>query len=408
VRKYQTFIGFRFLRARLLNLLSMAVVAVIVWALLVVLCVMWGFDRDFRARIRGTLSTITVDGLGGDEIDDWEEVAEEVKKVPGVKACAPFVDCMCLLQTAALTAPARVRGVDLEKEKDVGLLGLYLKEGGKDRFDFTLNGKEPEYPGAVPGRYMCQQIGVMVGDKIRLIPPTRAVASMKRSTDFVVVGEFNSGWQEHDIMYVYVPIEAAQALLYIGDAVSGISVEIDDPDKATEMRNAIRRQLKGEYRVQTWEDQRRNFLQAIALERRVQAVIMGVVALLAGVTILVVITMTVKEKTRDIGIIKACGGTTLGIMTIFLLNGLYVGLIGAGVGLGTGMLALRYINELSEFTGLAPFPKNLYYIEKMPVEYNVVGICWIVGLAIVLSVVYAFYPAWRASRLNPVEALRYE
>jgi ABC-type lipoprotein release transport system permease subunit len=95
-------------------------------------------------------------------------------------------------------------------------------------------------------------------------------------------------------------------------------------------------------------------------------------------------------------------------MAIFLLNGLYVGLIGAGVGLSSGLLTLRYINELSEFTGLAPFPKTLYYIEKMPVEYNVVGICWIVGLAIVLSVVYAFYPAWRASRLNPVEALRYE
>jgi len=416
VQKYQTFIGFRYLCTRLFTILSLLAVMLSVAVLMVVLCVMWGFDRDFRTRIRGALSTIIIEGQFGEEIDDWEEVVDEIKDIEGVTHSAPYVESVCLLKTPSSTAYAVLRGVILERERKVGLVEQYFKAGNKQRIDFNLEtpdgqALQPPYPGAVVGEELARQIGLQPKMRIRLVA-SRSPITRYRPDQFTVIGHFNSGWYEFDLHNIYIPLEDAQAMLGIGDAVTGVSVEVDDPARARAIRDEMRKKLGSICRVDTWEDRRRNFLDAIALERRVLAVIIGIVAFLAGFTILATIWMTVKEKTKDIGIIKSCGGTTLGIMSIFVLNGLYIGIVGAAIGLGSGLLFLANVNPISDFverlTKFSVFPKTMYYIDKIPVEYNVSGITWIVLLAVILSVAYSIVPAWFASRLDPVEALRYE
>ena len=416
MRKYQSFIGFRYLRTRLFTILSLFAVLFSVAVLMVVLCVMWGFDRDFRACIRGSLSTIVIVGQFGDEIDDWEEVVDEIKDIEGVAHTAPYVLVGCLIKTNRGTDYAQVKGVILDKEKATSKVETYFKNGTKKRLDFNLETEDgltlqPPNPGAVVGVELARKMRLDRGTKLRFIA-SGSMGARFRPDEFTVVGNFKSGWYEFDQYYVYVPLEDAQAMLGMGDAVTGVSVEVTDGASPSDVRDRIRVKLGPICKVYTWEDQRQNFLEAIALERRVQTVIIGMVAFLAGFTILATIWMTVKERTKDIGIIKSCGGTTFGIMSIFVFNGFYIGVVGAALGLALGMAFLANINAIADFvedtSGFSVFPKTMYYIDKIPVEFNVSGISWILGLAVIFCVVYSIIPAWFASKLNPVEALRYE
>ncbi len=415
MQKYQTFIGFRYLRTRLFTILSLLAVQFCVAVLMVVLCVMWGFDRDLRASIRGSLSTIIIEGQFGDEIDDWEEVVDEIKNIEGVAYSAPYVQSLCLIIANNVKLPSRVKGVILDKERTTSKVEAYFKNGTKQRLDFNLemedgDSLQPPNPGAVVGTELARNMGLRPGTKVRFIA-SRSAARF-RPDEFTVVGSFKSGLYDFDLHHVYVPLEDAQAMLGMGDAVTGVSVEVTDGASPSDVRERIKRKLGSICRVETWEDRRRNFLGSLAIERRVQAVIIGMVAFLAGFTILATIWMTVKEKTKDIGIIKSCGGTTFGIMSIFVFNGFYIGVVGAALGLALGLLFLSYINPIADFieglTGFSVFPKTMYYIDKIPVEFNVNGISWILALAVIFCVVYSIIPAWFASRLNPVEALRYE
>lgn len=219
---------------------------------------------------------------------------------------------------------------------------------------------------------------------------------------------------DFDKNYVFIPLTAAQELggAKEKDAVTGISVKLDDYRYANEVRDKLQSALGFEYYVQTWEDARRTFLTAVMMERRVMAFILFFIIMVAGFNILAILTMIVLEKSRDIGILKALGATTQGVMSIFLLNGLLIGSIGAGIGAALGLAIVFRINWLEHVLyntiGWRPFPPEVYYFNQIPTVINPAGIAFTAGIAILSSVIFSIYPAFRAARLNPVETLRYE
>ncbi|MEK7852289.1 MAG: FtsX-like permease family protein [Planctomycetota bacterium] len=231
---------------------------------------------------------------------------------------------------------------------------------------------------------------------------------------FIVAGKFKSGMYDFDKNYVYLPLTVAQELVGLKDkdAVTGISIKLDDYRYANEVRDKLQAALGFEYYVQTWEDARRTFLTAVMMERRVMAFILFFIIVVAGFNILAILTMVVLEKSKDIGILKALGATTQGIMSIFLLNGLLIGSLGACIGVTAGLSLVFRINWLENVlynvSGWRPFPPEIYYFSQIPTEVNPGSIVIIAGVAIFSSVVFSLYPALRAARLNPVETLRYE
>jgi len=231
---------------------------------------------------------------------------------------------------------------------------------------------------------------------------------------FTIAGKFQSGMYDFDKNYVFIPLTTAQELggAKEKDAVTGISVKLDDYRYANEVRDKLQSALGFEYYVQTWEDARRTFLTAVMMERRVMAFILFFIIMVAGFNILAILTMIVLEKSRDIGILKALGATTQGVMSIFLLNGLLIGSIGAGIGAALGLAIVYRINWLEHVLyttiGWRPFPPEVYYFNQIPTVVNPAGIAFTAGIAVLSSVIFSIYPAFRAARLDPVETLRYE
>ncbi len=219
---------------------------------------------------------------------------------------------------------------------------------------------------------------------------------------------------DYDKNYVYIPLTIAQELVSSKekDAVTGISVKLDDYRYANQVRDKLQAALGFEYYVQTWEDARKTFLTAVMMERHVMAFILFFILVVAGFNILAILTMIVLEKSKDIGILKAIGATTRGIMSIFLLNGLLIGSIGAIAGVAIGLSIVLRINWLENVlyntTGWRPFPPEVYYFNQIPTVVNPGSIILTAVVAILSSVVFSIYPAFRAARLNPVETLRYE
>jgi len=229
---------------------------------------------------------------------------------------------------------------------------------------------------------------------------------------FILGGKFQSGMYDFDKTFVYIPLEAAQQLVGSPDSVTGLSIGLDDYWYANEVRDELQKMLGSAYYVQTWEDARKTFLRAVELERRVMAIILFFLMIVAAFCIMAILRMIVFVIAKDIGILKAVGATQGGIMGIFLFNGFIVGVIGSAIGTCLGLgIALR-INWLEQYlygiTGWRPFPPEVYYFNEIPVVINPWSMGIIAGIAIALSVIASVYPAMKAARLDPVEVLRYE
>ena len=424
LKKYHTFLCVRLMRARVINYLVTLAVAGSVFVLIVVLSVMWGFDRDLRTRIRGTLADVSIESVGLDRVQDYDTVISWIKEDaqlgPLVKECSPYAQCFVFLSWSdsgtTYTLYAMARGIDFDREKNVSDLASYL-QGGKSP-DFNLDGGEPPYPGLLIGQQLAKDIDLrpdgelQKGARIQLTPPMSRGVFLSSPT-FTLVGEFKSGYLEYDSRFVYIPLKEAQRLAgYDYDEASGISIALKDYNQADRAKELLEQKLKGIYPVRTWAEQRKPLLEAVHLERVVMAVILGSLVLLAALFVCAVMLMAVKEKTRDIGILKALGGTVGGIMRIFLVNGLVIGVTGAAVGAAGGLLFVKYINSIARFAeqylGLQVFPRDIYYLDKIPTFVDATGVCLIVFSAIAASLLAAVVPSLIAARLNPVEALRYE
>ncbi len=391
---YEWFVAKRYIWSKrkhpfvgVISTISILGICVGVAALIVVLAVMNGFDEDLKNRIIGMHAHLVVEKDGS--FLDWRAVQERLGKMDFVKGSSAYVEGQALLQKDEWGAGVLVRGIDLEKEKEVSHFFDYLTQG-------ALTEKSDS---AVVGAELAKKFRLKLGDEISVLSQ-----NAKRPVLYRVEGIFSSGMYEYDANLLFLNLPSAQKLFELGDAVSGVSISLKKSETAPQAKRIIQRELGAPYFAQTWMDMNKTLFGALKLEKIVMFLILALIILVACLNIAGSLTILVVDKTRDIGILKALGATPVSIMKIFALDGLFVGGVGAGVGflLGTGICFSLKRHSFFEL------PKEIYYTSHLPVQMNGWDNGLILAVAVGLSFLAALYPAWIAGTLDPVKALRYE
>ncbi len=407
---YESFIAGRYLRSRTREgfLSSVAVISVAgvglgVAAIIIVLSVMNGFEWEVRDRIVGTNAHVIVLKHDDTMITNYRELMDNVEDVPHVVGASPFVFTKVMLSTERETDGAVLRGIDTERE---GSVTKILDNVTPLDFSFTSGG---DLPGIVLGLDLAYRLRVGVGEVIRVTSPLAMVetpfGSMPKVRKFIVVGTFDSGMYQYDGTLVFVSLAAAQDLLSVGDEVTGVEVALDDLFLADEVDEKILdRAGRPFYHTVNWMELNRNLFTWMKMEKIVMFVILLLIVIVAGFNIAGTLTLIVMQKTRDIGVLKALGARSSGILGIFMREGLLIGLVGTGAGLFVGVL-LSWILGRYEIIHL---PGDIYFIETLPIRMEPLWIGGVAAAAVAVSFLATLYPSWRASRLVPVEAIRHE
>lgn len=412
-RKGQGFIS-------LISFISVAGIAVGVMALIVVLSVMSGFDRELKAKIIGANPHILVVAAGG--VSDTEKVIQTIEslEIPSIVSIAPYVEGQVIIRSASNASGAVVKGLS-SVDNSVDGIDSYVRDGAIENIfslhSVVLEEEETSLGGIALGFQLARTLGVGVGDTITVISPHLEEKSVllprrAKTQQFVVVSVIEFGMNSMDSSVALVRFQAAQELFNLEDRASGIAIRIKNEFKAQELKKIIQQAIGYPFWTQTWIDMNRTFFAALKVEKNVMAVLLFLIILVAGFNIISTLIMVVMEKTRDIGILKALGATNGSIMRIFLMQGTVVGIVGVGVGTALGVLFTLNINKIANFLeetiGLEVFPSDIYYFNEIPTELNSHDVIIIVVVALLISLCAGLYPARRAAKLNPVETLRYE
>ena len=362
-------------------------VAVGVMALIVVLAVMSGFDNDLREKIVGMNSHIVIEKDVG--IANYNQLVDEINRMPHVVASAPFVNGQALIRQKDKVTGVIFRGIDPEKEKYVTNIEKYLEVG-------TL---ELDKDSVLIGRELAWRLNLSIDDEISLIS-----AASPKPKPFRIVGIFNSGMFDYDMNLVFTSIEGAQEFYAVSGMAGGIGVKVDNLHNADQIRDQIQSEIGFDFWARSWSDLNKNLFSALKLEKITMFIILALIVLVACFNIISTLIMMVMEKTKDIGILKSIGATNAKIRNIFMLNGFFIGFTGTALGAAGGFLLCHLLDKY-EFVKL---PRDIYYIDKLPVNLNLADAATVIIAAIAISLISTLYPAWQAARMEPVEALRYE
>ncbi|MBS3809251.1 MAG: lipoprotein-releasing ABC transporter permease subunit [Desulfobacterales bacterium] len=408
---FEYFIGSRYLKSRqktgfisFITVLSIAGVTVGVMALIIVIAVMTGAESYFKTKILGVEPHVVLRQYEG-AISDYPSVIEKVKQRDQVESAVPFVETQAMLRAPSGMSGAVLRGLDPTYE-GTGVMGLSESELEEKLAPDKKNSGGKGLPGIILGKNLARNLGLEQGELVYLISPKGMMSpvghipSMKR---FKVKGVFESGFYEYDASLAYIHMEVAQNLLGIGDAVTGIGIRITDIYHADRVSESISEDLGFPYWTMDWMEMNRNFFSALELEKTAMFVILTLIILVAAFNIASTLIMMVMSKTRDIAILKAMGATDRSIRKIFVFKGLVIGGIGTAAGTLLG-LAGCFLLKHYQFVQL---PGDVYYFTTLPVRVEVLDVCIIVAAALIICFLATLYPARKASRLNPVEALRY-
>ncbi len=423
---YEVFIGLRYLKAKrkqtfisIITLISIAGVMVGVMALIIVLAVMTGFQEDLRDKILGTNSHVVITRYGKG-MSDFEKVISKVQKHPDVVAATPFIYSQVMLTSESNVSGVVVRGIDPAREGKVTKLAENMEEGSLEAL-LPADKKEGEKeanaspPGIVIGRELSRLLGVFYGEEINMVSPLGNMTPMgmvPRMKKYRVVGIFNSGMYEYDTSLAYVSLADAQAFFNMKGLSTGVEVRVRDFFSAGDISKEVRDELGVGFIVRDWMQMNRNIFSALKLEKTVMFIILLLIILVASFNIISTLIMVVMEKGKDIAILKSMGATSGSIMRIFLIEGMVIGVVGTLLGGLSGVLIslnlegiLGVVEDTFDFKILPP---EVYYLDRLPVHVNFFDVTAIIISAIVISLLATLYPAWQASRLDPVEGLRYE
>ena len=412
--RYEILVGLRYTRAKrrnhfisFISAISMAGIALGVAALIVVLSVMNGFQKELRTRILGVASHVQISGPNN-QIADWQPVAKLALEDPRVKGAAPFVNAQAMLAVGQAVRGSVVRGILPEREAQVAEIGLHMRAG-------SLDALKAGGFGIVLGSELARALGVLMGDKVALIAPQGLVTPagvIPRLKQFTVVGLFEIGMFEYDSGLALVHLQDAQKLYQFGDAVSGVRLRLDDLFEARPVARELMAKFSSDFYATDWTRSHANFFRAVEIEKRVMFIILLLIVAVAAFNIVSTLVMLVTDKQADIAILRTLGAAPASIVQIFMVQGALIGVIGTFAGLVAGVLiafnvdtVVPFIENLLGFKFLA---KDIYYISDLPSDVQLGDVTTIGIVSLVLSFIATLYPSWRASRTNPAEALRYE
>lgn len=415
---YEIFIGLRYTRAQprdgggnqfisFIALISMLGLALGVAALIIVLSVMNGFQQELRERILGVVAHIQVSNASG-ELADWSRVVQNVARHPRVKAAAPFVQQQGMLSFDGQVRGVMVRGIVPQAEDTVAQFSQHMSVG-------KLAQLVPGEFGMVLGAELANALRVGVGDKITLLAPQGLVtpaAILPRVKQFRVVGVFDVGMYEFDSGLALINMTDAQTLYRMDDRVSGVRLKVDDLFAAPQISRELLRYLDVDEGVSDWTRSHANFFRAVEIEKRMMFLILLLIVAVAAFNIVSTLVMAVQDKRADIAILRTLGASPPSIMSIFIVQGTLIGVIGLLAGVFMGVAVSLNIDVVVPFIerlfGMQFLSKEVYYITELPSDMHWSDVATISGVSFVLTLLATLYPSWRASRTQPAEALRYE
>ena len=411
---YALWIGARYLRARRNNRfvgfisgISMAGIALGVAVLIAVLSVMNGFERDLQDRILGVVSHATLEGTEG-RLDDWRDLRRRTDGQPGVLAIAPYIEGQGMLVAGDHSAAVELRAVDPAAEREVSSLDRHVSAGGFAQLS-------PGTYRILLGHSLATELGVAIGDTVLVViaqgnvTPAGVVPRMRR---FIVAGLIDVGMYEYDRGLAILHLEDARRLFRMGDSVTGLRYEFADAGSAGRRIRELAEGLGGSYLVSDWSRRHANFFRSIQVTKSIMFIVLLMVVAVAAFNIISTLVMVVKEKRSDIAILRTLGGTPREILTVFVVQGAAIGIIGTGLGIGLGLLIARNITSivggLERLLGITLVDPQVYFISELPAEVQSGDVLVIAATALVLGIVATLYPAWRAAGTQPAEALRHE
>ncbi len=412
--QYEYFIGLRYTRARRQNLfvsLSSAISAVGIFlgvaALIVVLSVMNGFQKEIRTRILGVAAHVQITGPDN-ALAGWQAVAAKALEDPRIRAAAPYVNGQAMLSFGGSVRGALVRGIDPKLENAVADVGAHMVAG-------QLEQLRPGEFGVVLGAELARALRAFPGDRVTLIAPQGLVTPagiVPRLKQFRVVGIFRVDHFEYDSGLALVNLADAQRLYQLGDRVSGVRLKLADLFESRPVARDLYRSLPGEVLISDWTRSHANFFRAVEIEKRMMFIILTLIVTVAAFNVISTLVMVVTEKQSDIAILRTLGAAPRSVMKIFIVQGAVIGVLGTLLGVAGGIaLALNIdvvVPFLERLLSVEFLSREVYYISELPSDLHLDDVVLVAVVSLCLSLAATLYPSWRAARVRPAEALRYE
>jgi lipoprotein-releasing system permease protein len=409
---FERMVAFRYLRARrqegfvsVIAIFSLLGIALGVATLIIVMSVMNGFRADLLGRILGLNGHLGVYAQTG-PLSDFDAETAKVSEVPGVSGVTPLIEGQVMATSDLGAAGALIRGIRPEDLRRRPLVSDHIVQGSLADFDDD---------GVAVGDRLARRLGVGIGSAITVISAqgtATAFGTMPRIKTYRVVALFDVGMYEYDNSFIFVPLTAAQVFFRLPDEVTSLEVFVADPDRVREDRRLIAAALGGHVRIVDWQQANASLFNAVEIERNVMFLILTLIIVVAAFNIISSMIMMVKDKGRDIAILRTMGASRAAILRIFMLSGASIGVVGTLAGLVLGILFTRNIEAirqaLQKVIGTDLFAAEIYFFTRIPARIDTSEVAAVVAMALALSFLATVYPSWRAARLDPVEALRYE
>ncbi|MEA1989249.1 MAG: lipoprotein-releasing ABC transporter permease subunit [Pseudomonadota bacterium] len=411
---YELLLGLRYTRAKrrngfisFISLSSMIGIALGVTALITVLSIMNGFQEELRDRILGMTAHMTINERN-DQLEDWQSLYNQLINQPHVEGAAPNIMEQGMLTIGNKVKGVAIRGVLPEFEGQVADIGNQMVFG-------SLNDLIPKKYKIILGSELAVSLGVSLGDKVTLIAPQGSVSPVgivPRIKRFTVSGIFEAGMHEYDSGLAIIHIEDAKKVFKYGDSVGALQLKIDDLFKVGEVKDQLGQVVDKVLYMRDWRQQHSNFFKAIEMEKRMMFIVLTLIIMVAAFNIVSTMVMVVTDKQSDIAVLRTIGATPMSIQMVFIIQGLVIGILGVILGLIGGLsLALNIdviVPFIEQLLGFKFFPPDVYYISAVPSKLVWSDVWYIAGLSFILTLLATLYPARKASKVNPAEALRYE